>query len=169
MPDTVTFPRYCCRRLIVTLQVKSNSPLKQNKIMPKIKPSRLWLARKRFGYEQKQIASLLGYTTIPQVSRYENELRLPSLKNALKFAIIYKLPVRVLFHAYYRECREELTARAKTLKEQSILNFDLTEPTDYCSYIELINSSFMTDIDKEKVRRHIKQLMDERRKKILDD
>lgn len=136
--------------------------------MPNIKPSRLWLTRKRLGYEQKQIAGLLGYKTIQQISRYETGLRIPSLKTALKFSIIYKLPIRVLFHAYYRECREELTARAKTLNEQSMLNLDLTEPTDYCAYIELINSSFMTDIDKEKVRRHIKLLMDERRGKILD-
>lgn len=137
--------------------------------MPNIKPSRLWLARKRLGYEQKQIAGLLGYKTIQQISRYETGIRTPSLKTALKLALIYKLPIRVLFHAYYPECCEELTARAETLKQQSILNFDLTEPTDYCAYIELINSSFMTDVDKEKVRRHIKLLLDERREKILDD
>ncbi len=137
--------------------------------MSKIKPTRLWLARKRLGYEQKQIAALLGYKTIQQISRYETGLRTPNLKTALKFAIVYKLPVRVLFHALYLECNEELAARAEKLGDQSNFKFDLTEPTDYCAYIELINSSFMTDVDKEKVRRHIKLLMDERREKILDN
>lgn len=136
--------------------------------MSKIKPSRLWLARKRSGYEQKQIAALLGYKTVQQISRHETGLRTPSLKTVLKFSIIYKLPVRVLFHAYYRECLNELNNRAKMLGQQSILKVDLTEPNDYCAYIELMNSSFMTDLDKEKVRRHIKLLMDERREKILN-
>jgi transcriptional regulator with XRE-family HTH domain len=64
--------------------------------MPNIKPNRLWLARKRSGYEHKQVASLLDYKTIQQVSLYETGLRMPSLKTALKFAIIYRLPIRTL-------------------------------------------------------------------------
>lgn len=135
--------------------------------MSKIKPNHLWLARKRFSYEQKQIAALLGYKTIQQISRHETGIRMPSLKTVLKFSIIYKLPVRVLFHAYYRECLDELNRRAKRLGQESMLKFDLTEPTDYCAYLELLNSSLMTDVDKEKVRRHIKILMDGRKEKIL--
>jgi transcriptional regulator with XRE-family HTH domain len=135
--------------------------------MPNIKPSRLWLARKRSSYEQKQIAALLGYKTIQQISRYETGLRIPSLKIALKLSIIYKLPIRVLFPACYRECCEELSAQVAKTNNQSNLKFDLTEATDYCAYIALMNSSFMTDIDKEKIRRHIKQLIDGRREKIL--
>ena len=136
--------------------------------MSNIKSDRLSLARKRLGYEQKQVAQLLAHKSVNMISRYETGLRVPSLKTAIKFAIIYKLPIRILFHAYYHECREELTVRAKTLGQQSILKSDLTEPTDYCAYIELINSSLLDDIDKEKVRRHIKQLMDGRREKILN-
>jgi transcriptional regulator with XRE-family HTH domain len=135
--------------------------------MPKTKPNHLWLARKRFGYKQKQVAALLGYKTIQQMSRHETGLRMPSLKTVLKFSIIYKLPVRVLFPVYYRECLDELNNRAKLIGQESMLKFDLTEPTDYCDYVELINSSFITDVDKAKVRRHIKMLMDGRRENIL--
>ncbi len=136
--------------------------------MRNITPNHLRLARKRVGCEQKQIANLLGYS-LSQISRYENGQRLPGLKTALKLAIIYKLPLRVLFHVYYEECRAELINRAQKLNKQSTLNIDLTEPTDYCSYVELMSTVFMTDIDKEALRRHIKQLMDNRRTTILGD
>ena len=136
--------------------------------MQHIRPNRLRLARKGLGCEQKQIAKLLGYS-LYEVSRYETGQRLPGLKTALKLSIIYKLPLRVLFHIYFEECRAELIGRAHKFNKQEMLNIDLTEPTDYCSYLELVNSAFMTDIDKEKVRRHIKQLMDDRRTKILGD
>lgn len=130
------------------------------------KTNRLWLARKRLGFEQKQVATLLG-KTLPQISWWETGKRNPHLKPALKFSILYKLPIRVLFFNCYQECLEELNRRANTPDQKSKLNFDLTEPTDYCSYIELMKSPFLTEIDKEKVRRHIKVLMDDRKEEIL--
>lgn len=129
--------------------------------------NRLRLARKRLGLEQKQIARLLGYKDIHQVSRYENGSRTPSLKPILKFSILYKLPIRVLFFKCYQECLEELNRKAKTLGYQSILNFDLTEPVDFCSYLEIMHSGFFNDIDKEKIRRHAKAMFDERRSNVL--
>lgn len=137
--------------------------------MSNIKPSRLWLARKRLGYEQKQIAQLLSHKSVNQISRYETGLNVPSLKTALKLAIIYKLPIRVLFHTYYRECQEELTSRAKTLNRESMLKFDLTEPTDYCAYLELIKTSFLSEIDKKKIHRHVLGLMNEQSKMSAND
>lgn len=136
--------------------------------MPSIKKSRLRLARMRLGYEQKQIAKLLGYKTIPQISRYETGQRLPSLKIALKFSIIYKLPVRVLFNTYYEECLRELESRAKLPNHRSNSHPDLAEPSDYCSYTEMMNSRFLTDLDKKKVKKHILNLMVGRRTNILD-
>lgn len=148
--------------------MKSTSHLSKNK-MPKAKPNRLWLARKRLGYEQKQIAPLLGHRAVSQISFWESGHRVPNLKTALKFSILYRLPVRVLFHTYYERCREELISLAKQDGREYGFNVDLTEPTDYCSYIELMRSPFVTEIDKVKIRRHIKQLMDERSAKILDN
>lgn len=130
--------------------------------MPNIKSNRLWLARKRLGYEQKQIAQLLAQKSVNQISRYETGLNIPSLKTALKLSIIYKLPIRVLFEKYYRECREELIDRAKNLNQEAALKFDLTEPTDYCAYLELLKTSFLSEIDKKKIHRHTLMLMNER-------
>lgn len=132
--------------------------------MPNITSNRLWLARKRLGYEQKQIAQLLSQKSVNLISRYETGLNVPILKTALKLSIIYKLPVRVLLHGYYRECWEELAARAKTLNQESILKFDLTEPTDYCAYLELMKTSFLSEIDKKKIHRHVLMLMNGRSK-----
>lgn len=134
--------------------------------MPNITSNRLWVARKRLGYEQKQIAQLLSQKSVNQISRYETGINLPSLKTALKLAIIYKLPVRVLFHSYYRECWEELNDRTKTLNQESILNLDAGEPTDYCAYLELMKTSFLSEIDKKKIHRHVLALMNERNKML---
>ncbi len=135
--------------------------------MPNIKTTRLWLERKRSGQEQKQIANLLN-RSIPQLSRYETEKRVPSLKVALKLSIIYKLPIRLLFQHYYEECQKEINRRVKARRHQGIASLDVTSPSDYCSYIQMMQTPFMTDIDKRKVQRHVLDLMKERRTKILD-
>lgn len=135
--------------------------------MPNIKTNRLRLARKRLGFEQKQIVNLLGYKALPPISRYETGHRIPSLKVAIKFSILYRLPIRVLFDAYYDECRRELTNRSEKLNQKPIFSTDVTEPTDYCSYTEIMNASLLTDFDKKKIQKHILNLMTDRRQKIL--
>ncbi len=132
--------------------------------MQQRKENHLAIARKKNSFGQKQIASLLGHKRTDQISCYERGEKLPSLKTALQLAIIYKLPLRVLFYHYYQESLDELAIRATTLNQNSVLKIDLTEPTDYCVYMELQKTPFMTDIDKEKTKRHVKELMDERSK-----
>lgn len=127
--------------------------------------NRLRLARERLGLGQKQIAKLLANKTHNQLSRYENGQRLPSLKMALKLSIIYKLPIRVLFPNNYQACSEELCTRARNLNLK--LDFDLTEPTDYCSYVEIMNAGLLNTAEEEKVRRHLLILMGKRRVDIL--
>jgi transcriptional regulator with XRE-family HTH domain len=126
------------------------------------KENHLAIARKKNGFGQKQIASLLGHKRTDQISCYERGEKLPSLKTALQLAIIYKLPLRVLFHHFYQESLNELASRAARLNQNSVLKIDLTEPTDYCAYMEMVKSPFISDIDKEKIRRHVKELMHER-------
>ncbi len=134
--------------------------------MQQRKENHLALARKKNSFGQKQIASFLGHKRTDQVSCYERGEKLPSLKTALQLAIIYKLPLRVLFHNFYQECLDDLTTRATRLNQNSILKIDLTEPTDYCVYMELLNTPFITDIDKGKIKRHVKELIEERSKTL---
>lgn len=130
--------------------------------------NRLRLVRMRLGYEQKQIVHLLGHKVTSLFSRLETGQKIPSLKVAVKLSILYRLPIRILFNAYYDECRRELNNRTDNLKQKPSFSIDITEPTDYCSYVEMMNASFVTDIDKAKIKRHAIQLLGERRDKILD-
>jgi transcriptional regulator with XRE-family HTH domain len=135
--------------------------------MPNINSSLLALRRKRLGYEQKQIAVLLGHKPTYQISRYETGQRIPSLKEAMKLSILYGLPVRALFNRYFRQCREELE---KTIKQSGLANkisLENAPKADYCSYLELMNSSHISELNADKVRHHIKVLVEERSKKIL--
>lgn len=132
--------------------------------MSKIISRSLALWRKRLGYEQKQIAALLGHETKHQISRYENGQRIPDLQTAIKLAILYGLPVQVLFDGYFRRCRKELEAR---LKNSSLtIKADLDNAQDFCSYLENMESIPIDGRTIDKVRRHIKVLIDERQKRI---
>lgn len=119
--------------------------------------------RKRLGYEQKQIAILLGHETKHQISRYENGQRVPDLKAAIKLAILYGLPIQVLFDGYFRRCTKELKARLK--KFDVTIKADLDTSQDYCSFLENIDSIPIDGRSFDKVRHHIKILIDERQKR----
>ena len=57
------------------------------------------------GYTQKQVAALLGHSTLAHVSAYERGKRFPSLETALKLEVILCVPVAFLFEDWYRELR----------------------------------------------------------------
>jgi transcriptional regulator with XRE-family HTH domain len=169
LPNTATFPRYFCCPAIVTLFIthsKPNLSLTKTK-MPNINSSLLALRRKRLGYEQKQIAVLLGHKPTYQISRYETGQRIPSLKEAMKLSILYGLPLRALFKDYFRRCREELE---KTIKQSGLadkIKLENAPTADYCSSLELMNSAYISERNADKIRHHIKVLVEERSEKIL--
>lgn len=133
--------------------------------MPNINSNLLALRRKRLGYEQKQIAVLLGHKSTYQISRYETGQRIPSLIEAMKLSILYGLPVHTLFNRHFRRCRDELE---KTInKSAAKLNPANAAKADYCSYLESMNASKINDHTADNVRHHIKVLVEERSKKIL--
>jgi transcriptional regulator with XRE-family HTH domain len=139
--------------------------------MPNINTNSLALRRKRLGYDQKQIAVLLGHKTKHQLCRYETGQRTPGLKEAIKLSMLYGVPVRVLFDHYFLRCQKELK---RTIKGSSTLtskiNLDnVRHPTGgggYCSYLELLNSARLSQRATVKIRRHIKVLVEEKTKKL---
>lgn len=135
--------------------------------MPHINSSSLALRRKRLGYEQKQIAALLGHKSTQQISRYETGQRIPSLKEALKLSLLYNLPITVLFDRHLRRCREELERAIKNSNLTSKINLENEDGAYYCSYLWLLNSLEISEKDSDRIRRHIKILIEERSKKIL--
>ena len=132
--------------------------------MPNNKPSRLALKRMSLGYEQKQIANLLGQKTIYQYCRLENGQRVASLKDAIKLSLIFRLPISTLFDEYFVKCREELE---KCLKTSSLSDQIKLEDVEYCSYLEMMRSKYEGKANADKIRHHIKVLVEERSHKIL--
>jgi transcriptional regulator with XRE-family HTH domain len=136
--------------------------------MPNINSSSLALRRKRLGYERKQIAFLLGHKTTHQLCHYETGQRTPSFKEAVKLSLLYALPLRALFDRYFRHSFEELENTIKHSGSTVKINLENNQSTaDFCSYLELLNSPRITDSDADRIRRHIKILVEERSKKIL--
>lgn len=134
--------------------------------MPNINSSSLALRRKRLGYEQKQIAVLLGHKTKHQICRYENGQRIPSLKTTIKLSILYGLPVRILLDRYFHQCKKELESRLEHSTLAAKIN--LEGISDYCSYLEAMNSARISQNSADKIRHHIKVMVEERAKKILN-
>jgi transcriptional regulator with XRE-family HTH domain len=134
--------------------------------MPNINSSLLALRRKRLGYEQKQIAVLLGHKSTYQLSRYETGQRIPGFKEAIKLSLLLGLPLRALFGTYFRRCQEELEKDLRRTGLAAKINLQNNREVEYCTYQELINSERTGDRD-DKVRHHIKVLVEERSKKIL--
>lgn len=141
--------------------------------MPNINSSSLALRRKRLGYEQKQIAVLLGRKTANEICRYETGKRMPNFNEAAKLSILYGLPVHILFDRYFRRCREELEAKIKHSGLVAEINLESNPIVDFCSYLDLINSTDISEskdiseFNADKIRRHIKVLVEERSRKIL--
>lgn len=124
--------------------------------------NRLWLARKRRGLEQKQVAYLLGHRSIDQMSRYELGTRLPPLENALKLEIIYGVPLHFLFKELFRKLEDEVWQR---ISFNSVLHkhygnrvTSVTGLSEYCAFAELLASPSASEADRATARRHVTAL-----------
>lgn len=133
--------------------------------MPNINSSLLALQRKRLGYEQKQIAVLLGHKSKYQLSRYETGQRIPSFKEAIKLSLLLGLPLRALFGTYFLRCQAELEKELRKSGLAAKISFPKNREVEYCAYLEMINSDCANERE-DKVRRHIKVLVEERSKRI---
>jgi len=133
--------------------------------MQNSKPSRLALKRISLGLEQKQIASLLGQKTIYQYNRLENGQRVASLKDAVKLSLIFRLPIFTLFDSHFQKYEGELRKQLKTSSSSDRIKL---ENVEYCAFLEMMNSKYIGMENADKIRHHIKVLVEERSKKILD-
>lgn len=85
---------------------------------PEIISNRLWKFRKRMGFTQRQVASILGYASPTPLSHYERGRKLPSLRTALKLEIVYRVPVAFLFPDLYGHLKADLRAREERLRAE---------------------------------------------------
>ena len=77
-------------------------------------PNYLRARRKSAGLSQEEIAFLLGFHS-SHICRYERFRRTPGLRIAIAFEVIFKAPVRVLFHGDYRAIENFVHRRVKRL------------------------------------------------------
>src|SRR5712664_3677676 len=59
--------------------------------------NRLWQYRKRMGFSQEQVATIVGHVSRDLISHYERGKRMPSLTTAMKLEIVYRVPISFLF------------------------------------------------------------------------
>jgi transcriptional regulator with XRE-family HTH domain len=125
----------------------------------KRRPNRLWVARKRRGLEQKQVAYLLGQPGIDQISHYEQGSRLPSLTTALRLEVIYGLPVRLLFKDLYTQVEDEtwqkISINSRLHRIYGNRAAAEKELSEYCAFLELLNAPSASEADRTQVRRHV--------------
>jgi transcriptional regulator with XRE-family HTH domain len=129
--------------------------------------NQLLLVRSKQGFEQKQIALLLGHKTVDQISRFERGVKLPSLKTAIKLEIIYNLPIPTLFYGYYELYRSEILGIQKNHsngKENKItrLNINYQKGAEFCAFEEKLKSLHATEKELEEARVHITELINRR-------
>lgn len=127
------------------------------------KHNRLWLARKRAGLRQKQVAHLLGHRTVDQVSRYEKGTRVPTLETALMLELIYRTPLRQLFGDLYEELHGKIRQRignTPSLNQfaKSIETQEAEEAREFCTYADRLRLPALSPAERAHVHRHITKL-----------
>lgn len=123
----------------------------------------LWLARKRAGLRQKQVAHLLGHRTVDQVSRYEKGTRMPTLETALMLEIIYRTPLRMLFSDLYEELHGKISQKRESNPSPSNRAPDAEAQTEeeskeFCTYADRLRMPTLAQVEQERVRRHVTKL-----------
>ena len=78
-------------------------------------PNLLRKYRKVRGYRQKDVARILDLKSPSRISRWEKGLCLPSLANALRLAVVYRIMVDIIYPDLFRSFREELKGREEKL------------------------------------------------------
>jgi len=74
--------------------------------------------RRKAGFTQNETAFLIGLKSANRVSRYENLKRLPNLKTAFAYEVIFALPARELFAGIFEAVEKETVKRARELSKR---------------------------------------------------
>jgi DNA-binding XRE family transcriptional regulator len=76
-------------------------------------PNKLRMHRLAMGWEQVEVAKMLGLKSTSKLSHWENGDSLPNLVNAFKLAGLYRVYVEALFYDMFDTIRSEVTASAE--------------------------------------------------------
>lgn len=121
----------------------------------------LWAARKRAGFERKQVSFLLSKKSNDEISHYERGLNLPNLKTALKLEIIYQMPVRLLFHELFEQLQSEVDDLRRRRAPLISYNYwfpksaEQLKQEEYCFYADLLKNQIPSNPELDTVIKHI--------------
>jgi transcriptional regulator with XRE-family HTH domain len=76
--------------------------------------------RKRAGLSQEEVAFLLGCEDRATVSRYERQVRQPSLTALCAYELILGVPTQELFRGTYEKVGQQVARRAKSLARRHL-------------------------------------------------
>lgn len=86
------------------------------KRIARLTPNRLRKYRLHFGYEQTEVAFLLGIKSHARISEWEQGITKPSLDNLLQLSIIYRTLPDELYYDLRQEFVKDLAEREKFLQ-----------------------------------------------------
>jgi len=77
-------------------------------------------------------------------------MRTPDLKIALKLALIYDVPIRVMLDEYYEACRDELHHQTPSVESTAATSYSL----GFCSFEQKLEQKVLTQSELRKIRNH---------------
>ena len=92
---------------------------KNNSDITYVPVNNIWLARKKHGFTQKQLAFVLGHSSTFQIGHWEKG-NLPDLKNALKLAVALSASVEYLFQDYIALFKSRIVPRKYEIEQADI-------------------------------------------------
>jgi DNA-binding XRE family transcriptional regulator len=81
-------------------------------------PNYLGAHRKRWALSKQELAHLIGYRARDPVSRCETSEREPTIQLALGCEVVFGVPARALFPAFYARVEDSVMERAAALDER---------------------------------------------------
>ena len=82
-------------------------------------PNLLRKYRKARGLKQNDVAKILGFKSSSRLSRWEQGARLPSLLNALRLGVVYRVMADALFFDHVRQLRKDIGLREESIAQET--------------------------------------------------
>lgn len=98
-------------------------------------PHYLLTHRKRAGLSQDELAFLLGSKSGTKVSRHEQGRREPSLRTALAYAAVYRVPVEELFPGLALAAEMKIQGRKQALLTKLRVHGDHPVAVQKCAWL----------------------------------
>jgi DNA-binding XRE family transcriptional regulator len=116
-------------------------------------------ARRRRGFERKQVSWLLGHSGPQVIAQYERGQKLPSIQNAIRLSLIYGCDLEEMFPENFRIARAaiaEKSASHRLIARNRIPG--LLRNINKCTYEDDLNDPSNAADRRGEIRDHITRL-----------